>query len=110
MMSPPMSLAQCTLGQFQCVNDEAGTLADSTFTANCNNRDFGMSRWQLSIKCYTNLLRRGRPFLDLAAATIADSRGSFRGNSGQARASVERPAFDPKRTLADLFNHLIGER
>jgi len=33
---------------------EAGTLADGTCAAHCNDRDFGTSRWQLSINATRN--------------------------------------------------------
>ena len=58
-MSSPLSLAQCALGQFQCVNDETGTLADGTCTAHCNNREFGTSRWQHSINATRNCCGAG---------------------------------------------------
>jgi hypothetical protein len=60
-MMPPVSSSSAR-DDAQYLNDEAGMPADSTIAAHCNNRDFGTSRWQLSLS-YTNLLRRGRPFV-----------------------------------------------
>src|SRR5271168_1057759 len=80
MMSSAMSLAQCALGQFQYVNDEAGTLADSTCTAHCNNRDFGTSRWQISMNATRTCCGAGGRSWPLADSPVDDCRGSFRGD------------------------------
>ena len=44
------------------LNDEAGTPADSTLAANCNNRDFGTSRWQLLNKLHETVAMREAGF------------------------------------------------
>jgi hypothetical protein len=44
----------------QYVNDEVRTLADSTRAAHFNDRDFGTSLWQLSIKTTPIAGARGR--------------------------------------------------
>jgi len=81
-MSSAMSLAQCALGQFQYVNDEAGTLADSTCTAHCNNRDFGTSRWQISMNATRTCCGAGGRSWPLADALAVRLHVRFRGRSG----------------------------
>jgi hypothetical protein len=52
----------------QYLNDKAGTPADSTITAHCNDRDFGTSRWQLSTNATRNCCDAGGGSWPIATA------------------------------------------
>ena len=55
---PPVS-SRSARSDAQYLNDEAGTPADSTVAAHSNDRDFGTSRWQLSINATRNCCGEG---------------------------------------------------
>lgn len=76
---PPVSSRSARDGA-QYLSDEAGTPADSTIAAHCNDRDFGTSRWQPSINVTRNYCGAGGGSWPLASlrfgATIQSLSGS----------------------------------
>jgi len=61
-------------------------LADSTGAANCNDRDFGTSRWQFSINTTRNCCGAGGRSWPIASFRGSAANGRFGG-----KAATERP-------------------
>jgi hypothetical protein len=89
----------------QCLNDKAGTPADRTIAAHCNNRGFRHVPLAALHQCYTKLLRCGRRFV--AHCDISWQRnnrslaGAKRTLSSGFLASLRHVFFPAKRILSD---------
>jgi hypothetical protein len=79
-MMPPVS-SRSARDDAQYLNDEAGTPADSTGAARCRDRDFGTSRWQLSINATRNCCGAGGGSWPEKVAPIDRLRVRYQGHS-----------------------------
>jgi len=75
----PLVSSRSARDDAQYLNDEAGMPADSTIAAHCNDRDFGTSRWQLSINATRNCCGAGGGSWPVTVSTANGRRGSFVG-------------------------------